>query len=44
MENKRLKHQPRPDDFSRMKHIERSDQASRLSTDMDGAEMKRQRP
>lgn len=35
MENKRLKQQQRPEDFSRMKQVDRSDQASRLSADAE---------
>ena len=38
MENKRLKVQ-RPEEFSRMKQVDRSDQASRISTDMEAAEI-----
>jgi hypothetical protein len=44
MENKRLKVQ-RPEEFSRMKPNDRSDQASRISADMEAAEIpKRAKP
>jgi hypothetical protein len=42
MENKRLKVQ-RTDEFSRMKQVDRSDQASRLSADMEAAEITNKR-